>query len=327
VELSRFIEIIRGRLLLIALLALGSAAAAFLVSSSLPREYESESRVLVGSLTESSIEQLQANQQNAATYAELARTPRVLTPVAEQLGLDEDPTALAARIDVRAPVGQAIVRIVAHGPSPLAAQQLADGVAAGIVLLATPEGDTTSIASIIQPALLPDGPSSPRLLLNTLVAAFAGLGLGLGLALLFPAGQAEGRVSGAEIARLPVAQKAGVAVGDGVRRIALKSAYQRLLLLGIFGGHRYYLGDTNGGRRYLATLMFGAGLALEGLLVVRAWPTASGIGLMLGAAGLLLLAGVIVALIIDAIRLPVLVRGAQAAAEAAIGGEAATALR
>jgi capsular polysaccharide biosynthesis protein len=322
VELSRFIEIIRGRTLLIVLLALGSAAAAFLVSSSLPREYESESRVLVGSLTESSIEQLQANQQNAATYADLARTPRVLLPVADELGLNEDPAAIAARIDVRAPVGQAIVRIVAHGPSPLAAQQLADAVAAGIVLLATPDGETISIASIIQPALLPDGPSSPRVLLNTLIAAIAGLGLGLGLALLFPAGRMEERVPAIPVAPRPAEE----ALGPG--QVSLTSAYRRLLLLGIFGGHRYYLGDANGGRRYLAALMFGAGLALEGLLVVRAWPQqASAIGLILGVVGLLLLAAVIVFLVLDAIRLPARVRAANAAAAAATRREPAAAVR
>jgi capsular polysaccharide biosynthesis protein len=338
VELSRFIQIVRGRLLLIVLLALGSAAAGFMVSSALPREYESEARVLVGSLTESNIDQLQANQQNAATYAELAKTPRVLGPAAELLGLGDHPAALADRIDVRAPIGQAIVRIVARAPSPLAAQQLADGVAAGIVALATPQGDTISIASIVLPAMLPDSPSSPRILLNTLIAACAGLGLALGLALLFPARRTEGLPMAPGSTDGSVPGPRGVIAGgtagrrqekgatDGVRPRYLGAAYRRLLLLGIFGGHRYYVGDVNGGRRYLATLMFGAGLALEGLLVVRAWPQqASVIGTVLGAAGLLLLAGLLIALILDAVRLPALVRGANAAADRDIDGEMAAA--
>jgi capsular polysaccharide biosynthesis protein len=330
VELSRFFEIVRGRLLLIALLALGSAAAAFLVSESLPREYGSEARVLVGSLTESSIDQLLANQQLASTYAELAKSTPLLARVAEKLSLSDDPTALADRIDVRAPTGQAIVRIVARGPSPVAAQQLADGVAAGILMLATPTGAVASLASIVQPAVYPDGPSSPRILLNTLIAALAGLGLGLGLALLFPSRGAEGRLPAPQLADTSVREGRGVVTGgttgrgraapatNGVRRRSLGSAYLRLLLLGAFGGHRYYLGDVDGGRRYLATLLFGAGLALEGLLVVRAWPEqASIVGLVLGIAGLLLLAGVLVFVLRDAVRLPALVRGANAAADQA----------
>jgi capsular polysaccharide biosynthesis protein len=340
VELSRFIEIIRGRLLLIVLIALGSAAAAFLVSEWLPREYESEARVVVGSLTENSIDQQRANQQNAATYAELAKTPIVLIPVADELGLTEDPTAMSARIDVRSPSGQSIVRIVARGPSPRAAQQLADGVAAQIIRLATPVGKTTSIAAIVQPAVYPDGPSSPRILLNTLIAAFAGLALGLGLALLFPVGGTAVPLPAVKLVDITVPDSSGVVDGGttsrereapaegGVRRRSLGAAYLRLLLIGAFGGHRYYLGDVDGGRRYLATVLFGGGLAIEGLLVVQLWPQqASTIGLALGVVGLLLLALVIISLLLDAFRLPALVSGANATAQAAIGTETAIAVR
>ena len=337
-ELSRLVEIVRGRLLLIALLVVASAATAFLVSEWLPREYEARARVLVGSLTESSYDQLLANQQLAATYAELGKSTPVLTRVAEQLGLSDDPAKLADQIDVRSPASQAIVRIVTHGASPLAAQQLADGVAAAIVLLATPAGKTASIASIVQPAVYPDGPSSPRILQYTLIAAFAGLGLGLGLALLFPARSGDGRRPAHQPADTSVPASHGVVVGttaggtrgtpaeDGVRRRSLGSAYLRLLLLGAFGGHRYYLGDVDGGRRYLATLFFGAGLALEGLLVVRVWPQqASILGLIQGTAGLALLAGVLIFLVLDALRLPFFVRDANAAAEAGDGNETAAA--
>ena len=63
-----------------------------------PREYESEARVLVGSLTETNLDQLQAHQQLAQTYAEVALTTPVLTRVIDRLGWAMDPTELVLQL-------------------------------------------------------------------------------------------------------------------------------------------------------------------------------------------------------------------------------------
>lgn len=177
-----------GRIAMRAVAAGGIAAAiaggvAFAVSQSLPKEYDSQAGVIVGSLTATSTDQLDAYQRLALTYAELATSSPLLTRVVDRIGLSDDPVGLAARIDVRAS-GQGIILINATAASPSEASEIANTVADEILALATPAGESASLAAVIQPAISPDGPSSPRVLLNTLVAACLGLALGLGLALL-----------------------------------------------------------------------------------------------------------------------------------------------
>jgi polysaccharide biosynthesis transport protein len=183
-DLARFIAVVRHSMWLIILIIVVAAATTFIVSERLPRQYESEARVLVGSVTDPNIDKLNAYQQLAQTYAALATTTPLLTRAAEQLGLSEDPTRLALAISVRAPLGQGIVRIVTTGSSASDAAQLANAVAEQVADLGRPTKTDPSIASVVQPAIPPDGPSSPRVFLNTLVAGALGLALGIGIAIL-----------------------------------------------------------------------------------------------------------------------------------------------
>jgi hypothetical protein len=91
-------------------------------------------------------------------------------------------------------------------------------------------------------------------------------------------------------------------------------------LIGIFGGHRFYLGDQRGGRWYLAGLGIGLGLPVIGLAIALLTGSFGGvaIGLIGWVAGLIVLLGVLAMAIVDAFRLPVLTRRAN---ERAPGGE------
>jgi capsular polysaccharide biosynthesis protein len=177
-----------GRVALRAVVAGVVAAAiaggvAFAVSLSLPKEYESTAAVIVGSLTAATTEELDVNQRLALTYAELATSSPVLTKVIDRIGLDDDPSELAGRIDVRAP-GQGIIRIKATALAPNEAAQIANVVANEILALATPVDTTASRAKVVEPAAVSGSPSSPSVVINTLIAAMLGLALGVGLALL-----------------------------------------------------------------------------------------------------------------------------------------------
>lgn len=225
-----------GRIAAVALVA-GVVAAivaglvAFAVSQSLPKEYDAQAGIIVGSLTATSTDELDAYERLASTYAELATSSPLLTRVIDRLGLSDDPVDLATRIDVRASA-QGIVLIDATSTSPVEAAQIANTVAEEIVNLAqpivvpgaspgasaapvatptptrvepTPSGaspgpsatptpaaspsptasgapTTPSLASIFQPALPPADPSSPRVLLNMLIAGLLGFALGAGFA-------------------------------------------------------------------------------------------------------------------------------------------------
>jgi capsular polysaccharide biosynthesis protein len=185
VDLAATLSELRSKIGLIVLMAVVAGAAAFIVSSLLPKSYTAEARVLVGSLTDSNYDQLLAYGQLAQTYAQLAGTTPVLAGVITELGLDMSPESLAQRLDVRAPTGLSIIRIQATGTSPEQAAQLANAVAGQIAKIAKQAPPATgSLASIVQEAQPPASASAPRVLLNSVVAAALGLALGVIVALI-----------------------------------------------------------------------------------------------------------------------------------------------
>jgi capsular polysaccharide biosynthesis protein len=183
-DLARFVSIVLRSIRLIVVMTVMAAVAAFIISQNLPKKYQSEARVLVGSVTDPNIDLLNAYEQLAQTYAELATTTPTLTRVSDQLGLNEDPTRLALAIDVRAPAGESIVQIVATGASPAQAAAIANAVAQQLTDLGRTATSGVSIASVVQPALPDPNPSSPLILLNTLIVSVLGFALGVGIAFL-----------------------------------------------------------------------------------------------------------------------------------------------
>jgi capsular polysaccharide biosynthesis protein len=172
-----------------------------------------------------------------------------------------------------------------------------------------------SLVSVLSPAVAPTEPSSPKIVLNTGLGLVAGLVVGIGVVigvgyLRGPAGREPVPAGGSPVAAVPA--------GAGRRRRSLGLAYLLLLLLGLIGAHRFYLGNGRGGRRFLAVALFGTGLAVEGLLGMLAWPgqLGIGVGLVLSGIGLVMLAGLLVFLVIDAVTLPAAVRTVNAAGAA-----------
>lgn len=94
---------------------------------------------------------------------------------------------------------------------------------------------------------------------------------------------------------------------------SLATAYLIWFLVGVLGGHRFYLGDARGGKRYLVALAIGVVLPIGGLVVAWVASTIEGValGLVAGVAGLLVLLAVLGAAIVDAFRMPALTRRAN----------------
>jgi uncharacterized membrane protein len=117
------------------------------------------------------------------------------------------------------------------------------------------------------------------------------------------------------------------ATSTGRPHRSLATAYLIWFLLGIFGAHRFYLGDARAGRRYLVALGVGAALPVIGLVLALSTRSFEGVslGLIGWLAGLLILLCVLLAAILDAFRLPALTRRANADVDAtdqvAGGGE------
>lgn len=193
---------IRAKVALVVLLTAVAGIAAFAVSSMLPKTYTAESRVLVGTLTDADYDQLLGYGQLAQTYTQLALTTPVLSAVIADVGLEATPEEVAQMLDVRAPTGLTIIQIEASAPTPEGAAALADAVAKRITELSrVPSPGTGNIATVVQPAVPPASASSPRVLLNTAIAAALGMALGV-LISLVPAYRRANRAPEPVVTRL-----------------------------------------------------------------------------------------------------------------------------
>lgn len=120
-------------------------------------------------------------QNQMESYAELATMPVVLGPVIDTLGLDTTPARLAGSVQAVAAPNTVILRIEASDPSPEAAADLANAVAAELgaaVQELSPsqaaQGSAVEAATVGE-ALPPSAPATPRTTRNALVALVAGL--------------------------------------------------------------------------------------------------------------------------------------------------------
>lgn len=181
--MTRFIGIVARWSWLILLLGAITGGVAFVVSQQQPRQYTAEAIVLVGSLTQTDLQQQLAYQQLAQTYATVALTTPVLDRVRSTLDLEDDVDDVRTRLVVSTDPDGALVVTKATAADPAGAASLANAVAAEVVGFAGPVAGTTLRAEVIQPAVEPSEPSSPNVLLNTVIAAAIGLVIGLGLAM------------------------------------------------------------------------------------------------------------------------------------------------
>jgi len=194
VELRDILAMLRNHWVGIALLTLvGLAMATFMALTAEP-EYRSSNSVLVTVVTGDSIADLNQGSsfvsRQVKTYAEVARSPRVLEPVVQQLGLRD--SARALRSDVQASVlGEVqIIEITVTRNDAREAAAIADAVAdrlASVVEELSPaRADGTPSVQIdsIAPAVVPTVPASPNLRRNLALGLVVGIVLGFGWAAL-----------------------------------------------------------------------------------------------------------------------------------------------
>ncbi|GEK78809.1 polysaccharide biosynthesis tyrosine autokinase [Agrococcus baldri] len=175
--------------LVIVVLAVLGAAAGYGASQLMDERYRSETTVMISPARgDSTIELVQGSnyvQSIVQTYAVLARSPVVLQPVIDDLGLDETAARLAARTDVEAPLNTMVIEIGVTDATPGAAQEAADAIAAEFadaVADTSPEGADGLPAvrvSVISPARAPLSAIAPNTRMNTVLGGGAGLAVGI----------------------------------------------------------------------------------------------------------------------------------------------------
>lgn len=160
-------------------------------------EYQSTTQVYVsvrnnsGSDTNDLVLGSNFAQQAVASYMEVTTSAIVLERVIEELGLDESVQRLSSRTEVSSPTGTVLMDISVSGHDPEGTAEVANaiGVALSDVVeheIEVSEGDEAGPVQIavIQPAVVPDGPVSPRISLNAVLGLLVGLAVGLSTAIL-----------------------------------------------------------------------------------------------------------------------------------------------
>lgn len=157
------------------------------------RVYTARSQVYVsvrtGGTTTDLLQGSNFTQRQVKSYTDLVRTPLVLDPVVDRLGLRTTAGALAQSVRADSPLDTSLITIQATRPDPAEARDIAEAAAESlaeqVTALEQPEdGPSPVVISVVQPAALPTVPSAPHVGLTVALGLLAGLALGLAQALL-----------------------------------------------------------------------------------------------------------------------------------------------
>jgi polysaccharide biosynthesis transport protein len=191
--LGQYLHILRRRWLSVLITMLLILGLASLVTLAMPRKYTVATRLFFAVAGESVSDLAQGSsfaEKQMASYAEVAISPLVLTPVIQQLSLPMTPTELAKSVKATVLVNTVILDIAVTDRDGQRAAQIANAVGAEMSTAAgalTPErqdGTKAVQATIVAAAEVPEEPSSPNIVLNLGVGLILGLMGGIGVALL-----------------------------------------------------------------------------------------------------------------------------------------------
>ncbi|MCA5922362.1 polysaccharide biosynthesis tyrosine autokinase [Curtobacterium oceanosedimentum] len=126
-----------------------------------------------------------AAEQRVQSFANVAVSSRVLQSVIDDLRLDTTPKQLAEHVAATTPIDSVLVNVTVTDADPRLAADIANGIGASLASVVTTEleepigGESPFRISTIEPAVTPDAPASPNLLVNVLGGVAAGLIAGL----------------------------------------------------------------------------------------------------------------------------------------------------
>lgn len=131
------------------------------------------------------------SEQRVSSYVELIGRPRVSQEVVRDLGLAESPEAVAGRITASSAPDSVLIDVAVVDRSPETAAAIANAVGGVFTALvaeieqpSTPGTAPPVVARVVQPATVPDTPSSTSLPVGLALGALIGLAAGAGLGLV-----------------------------------------------------------------------------------------------------------------------------------------------
>jgi succinoglycan biosynthesis transport protein ExoP len=195
VTIRDYVQLLRRRWLLIALVTLVGGGAAAALSLSTTPEYSSSLSLFVSASQSptdigSIIASEQLTQERVASYAELANSTNIASAVVRQLNLNESAKSLASRISASVPTDTVVIDLTVTDPSktmvPRIANALGEQLSLAVSNLEAPRtGQPSPVkVSVAQSATLPGGPTTPKTTRNIIFGLVIGFALGAGLAIL-----------------------------------------------------------------------------------------------------------------------------------------------
>lgn len=129
-------------------------------------------------------------ERQVQSFVQVVETAAVLDPVIDEFSLDTTSRSLAGQISASSPNSTSLIDITANGGNATETAELANAVAASLVVTVDDLAPTSSngqglvSASVIDPATVPDTPSAPKPTTNIALGLILGALIGLGQALL-----------------------------------------------------------------------------------------------------------------------------------------------
>lgn len=164
------IESIRRRKALVAICTLAVAAVVLVASLLEDPVYEAQASVLLSASDDSQLSPTQALAFSDAD--EVARS------TGEELG-GIDPASIVERTELSQGDAPDLLTVTAEAAAPVSASRLADTYAEQFASFVDDLPDFRGRTEVVEKAVPPDGPESPRTVRNTLLGALAGLLLGI----------------------------------------------------------------------------------------------------------------------------------------------------
>lgn len=187
--MSESLRLARQNWVLVTVCALLGLLVSSVISMTAKPTYTADTQLFVAIQSSGSVQELQQgntfSQARVQSYVGTVRTPVVLQPAIDALGLSVTPEELAQRVQATSDLNTVLINISVTDSSAVQAAATAEAVANSLVravdTLEKPKNGGTSPVSlsVITPATAPLSPSGPNTRLNMALGLLFGLALGI----------------------------------------------------------------------------------------------------------------------------------------------------
>ena len=177
--------LLRKLKILILFLILGGLIAGSVTRFLITPQYTGTSMIFILTKTTSvtSLADIQLGSELTTDFVMLATSRPTLERVIDELDLTEEPKELQEMITVSNPADTRILQIDVSNPDPQLAADISNALA-DATADAVADIMSTDRPSIVEEAVVPEAPSSPSLMKNTMLGAMAGLFLAMAIVIL-----------------------------------------------------------------------------------------------------------------------------------------------